>query len=343
MDPIPHSRPCVGEAEAEAARQVVLGGAMSQGAEVEAFEAEVAARLGRRHAVAVSSGTTGLQLALAALGVEGKRVAVPSYACSALLHAVWAAGAVPRLCDIEGTGRTIDPGLAPLLKEEGVDVVVVVHAFGLAAAVDAFAQAGLRVVEDCAMALGAPGVGSLGTLAVCSFYATKVICSGGEGGMVLCDDDELASRVQGLRQYDGLPASRPRINGKLNDIAAAIGRVQLRRLDSFVTRRRALAEHYRRALEGLPLGLPKGAGHIYFRYVVRCPEGAEEMCRRLDRAGVAARRPVWRPLHREIGDGPMSCPRTEEAWERDVSLPLYPALGDADAARVVEAVRGLYA
>jgi perosamine synthetase len=365
QSPVPHSRPCVGEQEAEAARRVILSGAMAQGPEVEAFEAEMAARLGRRHAVAVASGTVGLQLALAALGVEGRLVAMPSYACTALLHAVWAAGGSPYLCDIDPDSRNLDPQVAEALKQAGVDTVLAVHAFGLPCALEAFSRAGLRVIEDCAMALGAPRVGGGGLLAVCSFYATKVICTGGEGGMVLTDDDKLAGRLRGLRSYDGLPATTTRYNAKLSDVAAAIGRVQLGRLDEFIELRRSWARRYDQAFAGLPLVRPGGEGHMFFRYIIRSKTirsdlGAAQACQRLAAEGVVARRPVCRPLHLEsteesIEDFPgklagqpaamsagESMANSQAAWAGDISLPLYPALNEEEGARVVSAVQRLF-
>lgn len=341
---ISHSRPTLGEEEAEAARRVVLSGQLAQGREVAAFEEEVAGFIGRRYGVAVASGTAALHLGLLALGIgTADRVLMPSYVCTALLHATWALGARPVLADVDLATRNLDPGEA--VRRAGlVQAVILPHMFGLPAAVENFCGLGVPLIEDCAMSIGAERdgrrAGSTGELAVCSFYATKVLCAGGEGGMVLTDSAELADRVRTLREYDGLPADRLRFNYKMTDLAAAIGRVQLRRLGEFIARRRALAVVYRKALQEVAVECPPAEqGHIYHRFVVRLPGRAEELIGALERRQITARRPVFRPLHRELGEADVGYPNTATVCAGDVSLPLYPTLRDAEALAVAGAVR----
>lgn len=341
---IPHSRPTLGEEEAEAARRVVLSGQLAQGREVAAFEEEMAGFVGRRYGVAVASGTAALHLGLLALGIgAGDGVLMPSYVCTALLHATWAVGARPVLADIDLASRNLDPASAARQARQ-VRAVILPHMFGLPAAAGAFRELGVPLIEDCAMSIGAERdglkAGSTGELATCSFYATKVLCAGGEGGMVLTDSAALADKVRELREYDGLPADRRRFNYKMTDLAAAIGRVQLGRLGEFIARRRALAAVYRQELQGVAVECPPAEpGHIYHRFVVRLPGGAEEMIGALERRQVCARRPVCRPLHQELGGGDGEYPNTVSAHAGDVSLPLYPALRDAEALAVAGAVR----
>lgn len=341
---IPHSRPTLGEEEAEAARRVVLSGQLAQGREVVAFEEEVAGFTGRRYGVAVASGTAALHLGLLALGVRaGDGVLMPSYVCTALLHATWAVGARPVLADIDLTTRNLDPAGAASQARQ-VRAVILPHMFGLPAAVEEFRELGVPLIEDCAMSIGAERdgrkAGSTGELATCSFYATKVLCAGGEGGMVLTDSAALADRVRALRQYDGLPADCLRFNYKMTDLAAAIGRVQLRRLGEFVARRRTLAALYQQALREVAVERPPNEqGHIYHRFVIRLPGRAEELIAVLERRQISARRPVFRPLHRELGETDGEYPNTVAAHAGDVSLPLYPTLRDAEALAVAGAVR----
>lgn len=331
----------MGEAEALAAERVVLSGRLAQGAEVESFEAEMAAFVGRVHAVAVSSGTVALTLALKALGVHaGDEVMAPSYVCTALLHAIWSVGAAPVLCDIDPATRNLDiadlvPRLGPACK-----AVIAPHMFGLPVVALADMPSSTPVLEDCAMSLGAEGVGAVGAISVCSFYATKVLTSGGEGGMVLTDSDEMAEVVRGMREYDGLPATFPRYNCKMTDLGAAIGRVQLGRLPEFVRRRREIAASYDDALGERGLVLPTaGHGHTYYRYVVGTEDRAEVLTGALQAEGVTARRPVFSPLHRELGASDGDFPHTARAHASDVSLPIYPSLSDSEAGRVADAVR----
>jgi dTDP-4-amino-4,6-dideoxygalactose transaminase len=341
---VPHSRPTLGEAEVEAVARVIRSGQLAQGPETVAFETELAAAVGRRYGVAVSSGTTGLQVALLALGVgRGDEVLVPSFVCSALLHAVWAVGAAPVVVDVEeGTGN-LDPGAARGRLGPRVRAVILPHLCGLPARVEEVESLGLPVIEDCAMAVGTTHrsrpVGSLGILSVCSFYATKMMATG-EGGMVLTDDPGLARAARGQREYDGLPADRPRLNAKTTDLAAALGRVQLARLPGFVARRRELAARYRHLLRDLPLSLPPDdAEHAYHRFVVRTSEEVEPLLARLAALGVAARRPVARPLHAELGLADEAFPRAAAAWRQALSLPIYPSLTEAELEQVAAAVQ----
>lgn len=269
---IPHSKPSIGEFEVEAAARVLLSGRLAQGEEVEAFEADVAALVGKRYGIAVTSGTSALQLAMLALGVgRGDEVVVPSYVCTALLHAVRAAGAEPIVCDIDSRTRNLEPSRAKSCLSPNSKAIVIPHMFGLTQDVRAFGDFGLPVIEDCAMSLGGDcggtPSGAVGDLTICSFYATKVISTGGEGGMILTDDENMALSLRGLREYDGLSTNSVRYNSKMTDLAAAIGRVQVGRLPEFIERRRQLAARYCRAFDMLetPLG---DAGHIYYRYVI---------------------------------------------------------------------------
>lgn len=316
----------------------MASGCVAQGREVAAFEEEVAAVVGRRHGVAVSSGTAALHLALTALGVgHSDRVLIPSYVCAALYHAVRAVDAEVQLADVDGTTGNLD-------SDHGVGdaaAAIVPHMFGRPAAAVAGLARRTSLIEDLAMALGTTGVGTTGIAAVCSFYATKVITSGGEGGMVLTDDDGLAQAVRGLREYDGLAVDRRRHNYKLTDVAAAIGRVQLDRLDELISRRRSLAALYDRGLADLPVWRPPvSAAANHFRYVIGFDGDIEVAIAGLARAGITAHRPVPEPLHRalqEAGD----FAGTDRMWRTALSVPLYPALEDADAERIVGVARAV--
>lgn len=341
MKRIPHSRPTLGRNEKKAVARVVDSGMLAQGVEVLALEDEMAGMLQRRHAVAVSSGTAALHLALAALGVgPGDRVAMPSYACTALLHAVSLSGAAPLLTDVDPSTFNLDPDDLGRRLTRRVKAVIVPHMFGLPAEIDAIAKWGLPVIEDCAIALGArwrgKPVGNYGTLAVASFYATKMMTTG-EGGMVLGDRSRLLETVRDLRSYDHRKTHRLRFNYKMTDLEAALGRVQLGRLDELVRRRRRLARFYLRELADGPWELPPDREeHVYYRFVIRC-RSAGRIVSECSRQGIEAARPVFRPLHRYLGQRGFS--GAEEAHRRAVSIPLYPTLSRANAGRVVLALR----
>jgi len=199
------------------------------------------------------------------------------------------------------------------------------------------------VIEDCAQALGAAyrgrPAGSLGEVCVLSFYATKMLATG-EGGMVLSNRRRVVDWVRDLRSYDERPVFRTRFNYKMTDVAAALGLAQLERLDGFVARRRALAAAYDRALRGIPVRLPPrpaDGANCYHRYVVRASRAAGPILAALEAGGIAARRPIFRPLPAYLG--PKGFPGAREAWRTMVSLPIFPALSTASVHRVAHALR----
>ncbi len=339
---IPHSRPSLGDDDARAVARVVRGGQVAQGPEVAAFEAEVAARLAVATTAAVSSGTVALELALQAVGVgRGDDVIVPTYTCDALHHAVVRAGARPVLADVESRTHALAIDDVRRRLTPRTRAIVVVHAFGRAVDVSPFVALGIPVIEDCAQALGAVvdgrPTGARGAAAICSFYATKLVTTG-EGGAV-GGDAATVERVRAAREYDERADLAPRGNAKLTDLQAALGRSQLARLDRFIARRRAIAARYRAALAETPCVLPEdaGAAHVYHRFVVEVDRPVDGTIAALAARGVTARRPVFRPLHRATGaDG---YPAAERLWQRSLSLPCYPSLGDGEADAVAAALR----
>ncbi len=346
---IAHSRPTLSEADALAVARVVLSGQIAQGQEVEAFEREVAAFVGQGGAVAVSSGSAALHLALLALGVgPGAEVVIPTYVCDALHHAVSHAGATAVLADAEPGTLSLDPDDVKRRLTARTKAIILPHAFGLAAGAEAFAAMGVPVIEDCAQAIGALDAGrpagSRGALAVFSFYATKMLTTG-EGGMVAAGDPALLARIADLREYDERADLSPRFNYKLTDLQAVLGRSQLGRLPEFIQRRRAIAETYHRELARAACRLPPdaaGGRHVYHRFVIQVETPLEAVIRRLEQRGVQCRRPVFRALHAALGR--KGYPGADRLWERSLSIPCYPSLTDADvrgvAAAVAEALEG---
>jgi dTDP-4-amino-4,6-dideoxygalactose transaminase len=273
----------------------------------------------------------------------GDEVIIPSFVCSALLNAVSYTGAVSVPAEIDAATLNMDPQDVERRLSRRTRAVILPHMFGLPADVDRFLGLGVPIIEDCAQSIGAVHgsrpVGSFGQAAVFSFYATKVIATG-EGGMVATPSPELAVRVNDLKSYDKRDSLAARFNFKLTDIQAAIGRVQLARLNGFIERRRAIAHRYRRAFQSLPVRLPPdAAGHIYFRYVLDIGADCSDFIRRSAHAGIGCARPVYIPLHRLLKlDG---YPRTERAWRQSVSIPIYPLLTNDDVERIISVVSGL--
>lgn len=337
---VPHSRPTLPAAAewAEVTGRLdpvwVAGGPCA-----EAFGREAAAWLGASDGVAVNSGTSALHLALLAVGVEaGTEVLLPSYCCTAVLNAVRLAGAVPVLVDAEPGGFNLCPRDVHARLTSRTRAVVVAHMFGDPAPLEPFLGLGVPVVEDCSQSFGARAgeaiTGAAGAVAICSFYATKVITTG-HGGVVASRDPERLARVRDLVHHDQRDDWRPRFNYLMSELPAALGLWQLARLPGFLERRRALARYYDEQLGARHV--PRPVSTIHYRYVLRA-NAADPLMAALDAEGVDSRRPVYRPLHHYVGG---VYPHAQVNYEQVVSLPLYPALTDGEAERVVDAVRAL--
>jgi dTDP-4-amino-4,6-dideoxygalactose transaminase len=333
------------------------------GEEVRAFEQEFARAFGFPDAAGVANGTDAVALALRALGIRaGDRVATVSHTAVATVAAIEMAGAEPVFVDIADDTCTMHPAaLARTLeKVDGVRAVVAVHLYGhpadAPAIVEIAARFGARVVEDCAQAHGAKWngqfVGTFGDAAAFSFYPTKNLGCAGDGGMVAANNVEYIEKVRMLRQY-GWDSQRishaPGVNSRLDELQAAILRVSLRYLDSGNRRRAAIAALYDSSLSGTGLKLPvrrPGATHVYHQYAVRSPH-RDRFRERLKEQGIDTsvhypvpvhRQPCWAGKFR-IDPGGLE---TTESVARDVlSLPVYPELDDAMAARVVDAITRL--
>lgn len=299
--------------------------------------------LGVPGAAAVSSGTAAIYLALRALGVGPRdEVLMPSYVCSALLQATEAAGATARLVEVDPDTFNLSPADTRRRLRRRTKALIVPHLFGLPADLDELLALGPPVIEDCAQTIGVSyhgrPVGSFGAAAVCSFYATKLVAAG-EGGMVASASSALLAKVRDGRTYDERRRYTPGFNFKLSGLHAALGLNQLRRLPRMVLRRRRIARRYDRALAGLPWhrpAWPADRGHAYYRYVVRISGGVDRVMARLLADGVTARRPVFRPIHRDLGQ--TGFPVTDRLWREALSLPIYPVLTERELRRIVAAV-----
>jgi len=328
--------------DARAVTEVLVSGHLAQGDVVRRFEDGMADLLDRRGGVATSSGTAALHLALLALGVgPGDEVILPSYTCVALLHAVRYVRATPVLVDIDIETFNVCPSDARRHITSRTKAIIVPHMFGLPVDLGPMLSWGIPLIEDCAQALGATcrgrPVGSIGTITVCSFYATKVITTG-EGGMLLSDSEFLLRRARDARDYDGRLDNGIRFNYKMTDMEAALGLSQIRRLSSFVARRQEIASRYAACLSPLAIRLPVARPertHIFYRYVVRVGD-ARRLAGRLEAGGVQCKAPVFQPLHRYLKRDGFAC--TETAMRTALSIPLYPSLTDDEVDKIVHAV-----
>ena len=342
---IPHSKPLFDEKDAQAVAEVVRSGFVAEGEKVHVFEKKVAETAGKKFGAAVSSGTAALHLSLLSLGIgPGHVVALPSYVCSSLLHAVRMAGAEPLLVDAMPGDFHMDPAHLEKNITARTKAVIVPHPFGFLADLASFKKLGIPIIEDCAQSIGATlggrPAGAFGDLSIFSFYATKVLATG-EGGMVCSDSEEIISRVRDLRGYDNKDDDIRRFNYKMTDLQAALGISQLEKLEGFIQRRRDIARRYDESFASLPLVLPSVKdrnGSIYFRYIIRLPLGrsVEGFMDQMGAEGVVCMRPIHKPLHRILSQKGFPC--ADEAWERSDSVPLYPGLKEKEVERIMAAV-----
>lgn len=344
------------EIDAAIAR-VLDSGSYIMGAEVSAFEDELAAYVGLGHAVGVASGTDALTLALMALDIgDGDEVITVSHTAVATAAAIRRAGAKAVLVDIETDYFTLDPACFKAAITPKTKAVIVVHLYGQAADLDAIGAIatdhGLKVVEDCAQALGATygaaSVGGIGDISCFSFFPTKNLGAIGDGGAVLTNDANVAARLRGLRQYgwrDDRISHVTGMNSRLDELQAAILRVKLCHLDTDTERRRAIAGQYDNLLADLDMDLPKlrpGSGHAYHLYAVQCRQ-RDDLLAHLKANGIQAGVHYPVPVHLQpayAGQGPL--PVTEQAASGTLSLPMYPELTAADIEEVAASVRSFF-
>ena len=344
---IPHSRPTLTGLENKVVSSVLESGQIAQGLKVHEFEKQFSGYIGKKDATATSSGTAALHLALLALGVTDKdEVIVPSFVCTAVLNAVLYTGANPVVADIDSATHNISVDSVKRAITQRTKAVIVPHVFGCPAEIDKLAELGVPIIEDCAQAVGSDykgqKTGSFGIVSVFSFYATKVLTTG-EGGMVVSDSEEFVSKIKDLREYDNKDDYTVRFNYKMTDFQAALGLNQLSQLEKFLDRRRMIADQYFSEFKDCGFLLPvkkKGREHIYYRFVVKTEDDASLFLERLQQKGVMCQRPVFIPLH--VCLGLSGYPHTMDAWQKTVSIPIYPSLKEEEVEKIIAVVREIF-
>lgn len=359
MDFIPPAKPIIGDEERAAVDRVLRSGMVAQGPEVAAFEQEFSQHFVQgRPVVAVNSGTSGLHLGLLAAGVgPGDEVIVPSFTFAATGNSVALTGATPVFVDIEPDTFSLDPAAVEAAITDRTRGILPVHLYGHPARLrelSAIAEKhSVALYEDAAQAHGASldgrPVGTWGEWAMFSLYPTKNMTSG-EGGMVSAVDDAFARRVrllrnQGMeRQYENEIVG---FNARMTDIHAAIGRVQLTKVDDWTAQRRRNAAFLDANLRGVVVPpVVDGAVHVYHQYTIRVAEDRDGFVQALKdehQVGSGVYYPI--PNHRLPSLAPyapgLDLPETERAAREVVSLPVHPSLSQDDLERIVAAVNAV--
>jgi len=342
-----------------AIHSVLEGGVFVMGPNVHTFESEVAKYLGTPHAIALNSGTDALHLALRALGIgPGDEVITSAFTFAATTEAIGIVGAVPVFVDIDPEMFTIDPKRIEAAITKRTKAILPVHLYGAPAAMEAIVRIAdihkLRVIEDCAQAIGAEingrKVGTIGDVGCFSFFPSKNLGAYGDGGMAVTANTALADRIAALRIHGGRQMyhhTELGVNSRLDEIQAAILRVKLRHLEEWIEGRRAVARRYTETLQAEPgVKVPlesTGQHHVYHQYTVRL-QNRDEVEHRLRENGVQTKVYYPIPLHRQpvnliYSSAVNSLPYTEAATREVLSLPMYPELPVEDQNRVIKAVR----
>jgi len=367
---IPVARPSIGADEENAVVAALRSGWVAQGPKVAEFERAFAEYVGAAQAVAVSSCTSALHLALIAGGIKpGDEVLCPSLSFIATANCIVHAGAKPVFVDIDPTTYNVDPGYIERAISPRTKGILVVHQIGLPAPLHEISEIarrhGLLIVEDAACAIGAEYMGHriglpYSTMACFSFHPRKVLTTG-EGGMITTADDNLAARLRRLRQHAMSVSDLTRHNSstvvnesygevgynyRMTDMQAALGLVQLRRLDEMLAKRRELALRYSSRLRPLTwLALPQepdGFRHNFQSYMVRLSNDApitrDQLMQQLLDRGVSSRRGIM-AIHREApyrADWNSLLPVTNMVTDTTLVLPLFHEMTDEDQDYVIE-------
>jgi len=348
MTDIAHNRPWITDQDRQRVDAVLQSGWIAPGPETKGLEDDFCTYLGGGGGCALSSGTAALFVALKGLGLGPRhQVALPTYACSALLNAVHMAGATPVIVDIREDDFTMSAEhLATIRETQSIDATIAVHMFGATADVIALeTSGGAQVIEDCCQSLGSEQeglpLGTLGAAAVFSFYATKII-TGGHGGLVWGQGENGAKFAHDYRAFDGRDTYTPRFNLQMTDFQSAMVRSQFSRLPEIVGRRQSIAAAYMDALPDT-FSVMNGTlapGRMPYRFIVRTPDvkTRDNLRAHMQKNGVQCIVPVERfeLLHRYLELNPEKFPRSERVVDTTLSLPLYPALSNSQVEQIAD-------
>jgi perosamine synthetase len=357
---IPIAKPILGNKELEAVKDVFESGKLVQGKKIELFEKNFAEYLGVEHAIAVTNGTIALDVALKALKIgPGDEVITSAFSFIASGNCILFQRAKPVFADINPRTFNINPTDVAKKITTKTKAIIPIHMFGQPAEMDVLKEIagdkGIALVEDSAQAHGAEykgqKTGSIGDMACFSFYATKNMTTG-EGGMIATNDRELARKARLLINHGQSQKYHHETLGynyRMTEFCAAIGLVQLKKLDEFNKKRRENAKILTIglcSLSGLtPPYVEKDVKHVFNQYVVRvedtCSIARDELVKRLTEQGVGAAvhypTSIYKqPLYRDLGYGGATCPVSEEVCKRVLSLPVHPLVDRKDIEYVLD-------
>lgn len=342
---IEHNKPTLGKEEIKAIEEVIQSRWIAQGKKVERFEKEFAKWLGVEEAAATSSGTSALHIALIALGVKkGDEVIIPTYVCSALLNAIFYCQARPILVDTNQEDFNISFTETKKKITSRTKAIILPHIFGSPIDVDQFRRFNIPIIEDCAQTLGAKigekSVGTIGDLAVHSFYATKLLTTG-QGGMITSNNKKIIDKCRDLIDFDCRPTYKIRYNYKMTDMQGAMGIEQLKKINFFLKKREEIAGRYKKKIKAETQKTIFNGKRIYYRYVIKVPANKlKKYIHLLEKKGIKTTCPIknYELLHNYLGLNKKEFKKAEEISKTTLSLPIYPSLKEKEIKKIIKDV-----
>ncbi len=356
---IPISKPFIGEEEIQAVKEVLESGMLVQGEKVEKFENEFAKYIGCKYGIAVSSGTTALQVGLKALGIsKGDEVITTPFSFIATANSILYVGGKPVFADINPETFNIDPEKIEEKITNKTKAVLIVHLFGNPCEMDEIMKIckehDLFLIEDACQAHGAEykgkKVGSFGDLSCFSFYATKNMTTG-EGGTILTNNEEIAEKAKLLRNHGQEKTYEHKILGfnyRMSDIQAAIGLVQLKKLEEMNKKRMENAKIFNENLSKISwLKIPfieKNKKHVFHQYTIKVLNGKRDyVLNKLNERGVGAKVYYPKPIHLQLVYKKLgyneNLPVSEEIAKQVLSLPVHPLLTKNDLNKIINEIK----
>lgn len=329
---IPHNRPTLGHEESQAAARVLASGWVAQGEEVLSLEHEFGnyINLPAENIVAVSSGSAALYMSLTIAKAKNRYISASAYSCRSIFNAIQLSGGIPNFLDIE------EVSVNASLKKSNADIYIIAHMFGLPD-LNVEKKRSYFLVEDAAQALGATikniQVGLFGDIGVFSLGATKIITSGGQGGIIISKNRDISELARKIRDYDSIVDTIPRFNFQMTDIQAAIAREQLKKLPEFIYRRANIFNKYQEA--GLPVidSISQDVKPVRFRAVIFTDSTKVISCQNaLLESGIRSIVPVTED---ELLTTNTLVPNAADLSKKTLSIPIYPSLSDKDVNKII--------
>lgn len=345
---IEHSKPTLGIAEKKALNKLINQNFIAEGPQTSHFEREISKYIGTPGCVATSTGTLGLHLALSALELnKNDEILIPSYTCRSVLNSILYSGLKPVLCDVDKETYNMSLETTKKAVTNKIRAIVVPHMFGNPAPIDKLKKLKILIIEDCAHSIGAKlnkqKVGSFGDCSIFSFEGTKYIVTG-EGGMVSTNSKKLLKKLRSLKEPDSQEFPL-KYTYRMTDLQAAVGRVQLKKLEGFIKKRRSIAKKYDKAFKDFPVLLPKNienSQHIYQRYMIQIKGDIHSFMKKCLKKGIKVKQPV-KPyaLHKYLSLPAQNYPNTEHIMRSAISIPIYPSLTSSEVNYITTTISAL--